>query len=250
MAVTSNKVALVTGGGRGIGLSTALAFARTGVSIVIADRSDAERPRVVDELTDAGAPEVLFVKTDVSSSTDVTRLFEQIRDRFGRLDYAFNNAGLEIHKPLLELEERDFDQTMQVNLKGAWLCLQQELTIMLEQKRGSIVFTSSVMASKGRPTFSLYTAAKAGIVGLARAAAIEVARTGVRINVVAPSIVKTPMAGEAFGAESLAAMASVNPSGRLAEPEEIARAVLWLCSDDSGYVTGHTLNVDGGLSVY
>ena len=261
MAEPSNrfigKVALVTGASSGIGRATALAFAREGASIAIASRGTERGTAVLDELK-VVARDAVFVSADMSQARDVERLFASVIARFGRLDVAVNNAAtIEVgtFRPTADFEEREFDQHMAANLKGVWLCMKHEIAQMLAQGGGSIVNTSSVTGLGGGRHSAFYAAAKAAVVALTKSAALEYARQNIRINALVPGAVATPMLDHVFAQvapnDPAAAQASYEkriPLGRIGRPEEAAEAVLWLCSDQASYVTGHSLIVDGGLT--
>lgn len=241
------KVALVTGGTTGIGYETAVAFGETGASIVIAGRRQEEGERALKALRDKGY-DATFVQTDVSKAEDVNTLFNTIISLYGRLDYAFNNAGIDRPGSVIEGTEADFDATIGVNLKGVWLCLQQELRIMTRQGFGAIVSNASVLAKTTIPGYSVYGASKAGVEALTRTAAIESARTGVRVNAVAPAVIHTPLSEAAFGGPAVADhMGPIHPMGRIGQPREVADTVVWLCSDKASFITGQSLAIDGGL---
>jgi NAD(P)-dependent dehydrogenase (short-subunit alcohol dehydrogenase family) len=253
----TGKVALVTGASSGIGRATALAFAREGASVVIASRG-AERGNAVLEELSALDPRAVFVPTDVSQAGDVERLVAVVIDRFGRLDVAVNNAAtieVGVFKPLTDFDEAEFDLHMAANLKSVWLSMKHEIPRMIAQGGGAIVNTSSVTGLGGAPQSAFYAAAKAAVVGLTKSAALEVARQNIRINALVPGAFATPMLEEVFSKVSphdpVAAEASYQkriPLHRVGRPEEAADAVLWLCSDQASYVTGHSLIVDGGLT--
>lgn len=250
MSKLQGKVALVTGGGSGIGRATALLFAQEGAKVVIANRRETEGAETVRMIQQAGGT-ASFVKTDVSRASEVEALFQQIDEEFGRLDCAFNNAGIAGGAPVVESTEEDFDRIIAVNLKGAWLCLKHELSLMLRQGKGTIVFNASVLGQVGMAGTAIYGASKGGAIALARAAAIECAKSGIRINVVNPAVTQTSMAQAAFGGSAAKVeqmMSSAHPIGRIGQPEEVAAAVLWLSSDDASFVTGQTINVDGGYT--
>ena len=244
-----DKVALVTGGGSGIGRSTALAFAEEGAKVAVADVVVAGGEETVQMIKEAGG-EAVFVKTDVTNANEVEALILQAVDAYGRLDCAFNNAGIDLEAgvPLQKHSEEGWDRTISVNLKGVWLCMKFEIPQMLKQGSGAIVNTSSIAGLTGLGTIA-YAASKHGVVGMTKAAALENARKGIRVNAVCPAAIDTPMMREAMnaGPEIKAFIENMQPMGRVGQPQEIAQAVLWLCSDAASFVTGHALPVDGGL---
>jgi NAD(P)-dependent dehydrogenase (short-subunit alcohol dehydrogenase family) len=194
--------------------------------------------------------EALFVRTDVSRETDVKSLVDTVVRTFGRLDCAFNNAG--IHKQFastLAFTESDWDHLIDVNLKGIWLCLKHEIAQMLKQGKGAIVNTSSAAGLVGAPSNPAYPASKHGVVGITKSTALEFARSGIRVNCVCPGPIRTGMFESlvAVSPEVVDAMQATVPMGRVGEPEEVARAAVWLCSDEASYITGHALPVDGGI---
>jgi len=243
-------VGLVTGGASGIGRATAVAFARAGAKVVLADvvvEGGEEVARLVNE---AGG-EAVFVKCDVSSAAEVEAMINKAVAAFGRLDCAFNNAGIEGDWALVaDCEEPNWDRTIDVNLKGVWLCMKYEIRQMLTQGCGAIVNMSSVSGLVGDPGHPAYAASKHGVAGLTKSAALEYATAGIRVNAVCPAAVRTPMIERTLIAQpelSWQSLARGHPMGRIAEPEEVAEAVLWLCSDAASFVTGHLLVLDGGL---
>jgi NAD(P)-dependent dehydrogenase (short-subunit alcohol dehydrogenase family) len=243
------KVALVTGASFGIGKATATAFARDGAKVVLADVSAEAGQRAADEIGKTFDVPTLFVKCDVSKSADVERLMKNALDRFGRIDFAFNNAGIEgIPAPTDECTEENWQRTIDINLKGVWLCMKYEIPIMLKQGEGAIVNCASIAGLIGFPSIPAYTASKHGVIGLTKTAALEYAKKKIRVNAVCPGVIDTPMVERFTGrnAEKSAALASGEPIGRMGQPAEIAEAVTWLCSDRSSFVTGHALVVDGG----
>ncbi|MGD9682102.1 MAG: SDR family oxidoreductase [Candidatus Obscuribacterales bacterium] len=243
-----NKVVLVTGAASGIGRATALAFAREGARLVLADLDSAQGEATAGQARDLGA-EALFVKTDISSGKEVERLVESALETYGRLDCAHNNAGIEGTRMLsADLDEKDFQKIIDINLKGTWLCMKHELKAMLESGGGSIVNTASVAGCVGLAGLSAYTASKHGIVGLTRAASLEYAKKNIRINAICPGPIKTPMVENVVKAapQLEAAILALEPVGRLGEPEEVASAVLFLSSEDASFMTGHAMVVDGG----
>jgi NAD(P)-dependent dehydrogenase (short-subunit alcohol dehydrogenase family) len=245
-------VVIVTGGGSGIGEQAALRFASEGAKVVVADLNEPNGEKVTQTVKDLGA-EAIFVRVDVSQSDDVRAMVQACVETFGRLDCAFNNAG--IPGPLVstvDCTEDNWDRVVGVNLKGVWLCMKHEIPAMLRTGGGAIVNTSSAGGVVGIPFTPAYAAAKAGVANLTRVAALENARTGLRVNAVAPGMTQTPFlqaAGE-LTPEQAAAFESMlqhdQPVGRFGQPQEIAAAAVWLCSDEASFVTGHVMAVDGG----
>ncbi len=248
MSMFVGKVALVTGGTSGIGRETAIAFAREGARVVVAGRRHVEGEETVRAIRDAGG-EGLFVKTDVSHEPEVRSLIEQAVSAFGRLDCAFNNAGVEQPSgPIDQQDEGLFDHLFGINVKGTWLCLKYEIPCMLKTGGGAIVNNASGAGLVGVPGMSLYAATKHAVIGLTRSAALEYAKAGVRINAVCPGAVETDMFSRFARSDPQLKdqiMAS-HPIGRVGKPAEVASAVLWLCSEGGGFVVGHALSVDGG----
>lgn len=246
MGQFENKVALITGGATGMGRATAIEFAKNGAKVVIADVADAKE--TVDAITSAGG-EAIYVKTDVSKSADVKALVEKTVSTYGSLDYAFNNAGIELGGKLTaDVDEEEFDKVISINLKGVWLGLKYEIPQMLKQGKGVIVNTSSTAGITGVPSLSAYTASKHGIIGLTQVAAIDYGKQGIRVNAVIPGPIKTPMLEGTMGNSKTAKdkIESALVMGRIGEPQEIANAVIFLCSDGASYVNGTALAVDGG----
>jgi len=246
------KVALVTGGAGGIGKATAIAFAQAGASVVVADR-DAEAGRHVAADIVAAGGRAAFVQVDVTRSDEVKHMVAFTVERFGRLDAAFNNAGIELEaKPMHECDEDTFDLVMGVNAKGVWLCMKHEITQMLAQGGGgAIVNTASVAGLIGAPMMPAYCASKHAVVGLTKTAAAEYGRQKIRVNAVCPGVINTPMMERAFAADPRRQqrMERVHLLKRIGEPQEIASVVLFLCSDAASFVTGHPMAVDGGMVV-
>jgi NAD(P)-dependent dehydrogenase (short-subunit alcohol dehydrogenase family) len=249
MTTMQGHVALITGGSAGIGRAAALAFAREGASVAIGDVHLDAGQRVVDEIETSGG-KALFVATDVSKSVDVQRLVDETISHFGRLDYAFNNAGTEgDSRPTAECTPQNWEHTLAVNLTGVWLCMREEIPRMLATGGGAIVNNSSVAGLVGFAGIPAYVASKHGVVGLTKTAALEYATAGVRVNAVCPGVIATEMITRFThgDATALAELTATEPVGRLGTPEEIAEAVVWLCSDAASFVTGQALAVDGGF---
>jgi NAD(P)-dependent dehydrogenase (short-subunit alcohol dehydrogenase family) len=244
------RVALVTGGGSGIGRASALAFARAGARVVVSDVAVEAGHETVQAILAAGGT-AIFQEADVANSDQVSALVERTVQEFGRLDYAHNNGGIEGPvKPVIDLTEAEWDRVIDINLKGVWNALRFQIPVMLEQGGGAIVNTASVSGLKGfPPLLPAYVASKFGVVGLTAVTARTYASQGIRVNAICPGAIDTPMLtriGE--GAQRLGVpMIAENPSGRLGSPDEVAEAVIWLCSDRASFVTGQTLTIDGGF---
>lgn len=246
----AGKAVLVTGGAGGIGRAAALAFAQAGARVAVSDVNAAGGEETVGLITQAGG-EAIFVKADVSREAEVEALVAKTVAAFGRLDCAFNNAGIEEEsKPLADCDEALFDRIMAVNVKGAWLCMKHEIRQMLKQGGGAIVNTASVAGLVGAPLQPAYAASKHAVVGMTKTAAAEYGKAGIRINSVCPGVIRTPMLERAIEREPRREknIVKVHPIGRIGEADEIAGAVLWLGSDAASFVTGHQLAVDGGLT--
>jgi NAD(P)-dependent dehydrogenase (short-subunit alcohol dehydrogenase family) len=243
------KVALVTGAGSGIGRAAALAFAREGARVIVADVTvDAGQETV--RAIGAHDGEALFVQADVSVAGDVSAMVERAVTTYGRLDCAFNNAGIEGEMATTaECSEENWDRTIAINLKGAWLCMKHEIPHMLEQGGGAIVNCASIAGLVGFPNLPAYTASKGGIVQLTRTAALEYAQSGIRVNALCPGVIHTPMVDRITDRdpETEAQFTALEPIGRMGTPEEMAEAAIWLCSDAASFITGHPLVADGGL---
>lgn len=247
-SIFANKVALITGGSFGIGQATAVAFAERGAKIVIADWIEDNEQQTAKRVKSTGA-EFLFVKCDVSKNDDVRALIEKTISVFGRLDFAFNNAGIEgATAPSHECTEENWDKTISINLKGVWLCMKYQIPQMLKQGKGAIVNCASIAGLIGFPGLPAYVVSKHGVIGLTKTAALENAKQGIRINAVCPGVIKTAMVDRVTGKQKEAekVYADMEPVGRMGDPEEVAQAVVWLCSDSASFVTGHSMTVDGG----
>jgi NAD(P)-dependent dehydrogenase (short-subunit alcohol dehydrogenase family) len=246
MAELKDKVGIVTGGGSGIGKGTALAMARAGAALVIGNRDAARGEEVVGLIQQAGGRAV-FHKTDVRRPADVRGLVERVVTEFGRLDLAFNNAGVDGEQ--VPLHQQDIEKAsflFDVNIKGVFYCMKFEIEQMLKTGGGSIVNTSSIFGLNGYPGWSLYVATKHAVTGMTKAAALDYAKQNIRVNAVGPGPVETPLLAKGTGGDPHSYAAFV-PMGRIGQPDEIADAVVWLLSDEARYVTGHTLPVDGGV---
>ena len=245
------KVAFVTGAGSGIGRATALAFVREGASVTVADISE-EGSRETARLIEEQGGHALAVKCDVTRAEDVKAALDKTVEAFGRLDFAFNNAGVEQRNAgVAEFEEEEWDRILDTNLRGVFLCMKYEIPLMLKQGGGAIVNTSSGARVIGIKGGGAYAASKHGVIGLTKSAALDYAAQNIRINAVAPGYIATPMMDRFTGgaAEGWEQITSEEPIGRVGRPEEIADAVIWLCSDASSFVVGHALVVDGGQTV-
>lgn len=246
--IFDGKVALVTGGSFGIGRATAVAFAKRGAKVVVADWMEDKENETIKLIKNAGS-DGLFVQCDVSSGTEVRNMIEKAIARFGRLDYAFNNAGIEgATANTHECTEENWDKVVGINLKGIWLCMKNEIRCMLKQGKGMIVNCASVAGLIGFPGLPAYVVSKHGVVGLTKTAALEYAKQGIRINAVCPGVIKTPMIDRVTGKDKEVEKqyTEMEPVGRMGNPEEVAEAVVWLCSDPASFVTGIAMPVDGG----
>ncbi len=246
-----DSVAIVSGGGSGIGRATATRFASEGAQVVVAD-IDAEGGEETVSQIESDGGEAVFVEVDVMNEEDVERMVDTAVDTFGGLDFAFNNAGIEgAQTPTPEQPMDNWNRVISINLQGVFLAMRAEIPAMLEDGGGAIVNTASVAGILGFPNLSPYVASKHGVIGLTRSAALEFSSDGVRVNAVCPGVIDTPMVARAKeeDPESMEGAMAATPIGRLGEPEEIASAATWLCSDDASFVTGESLVVDGGFSV-
>lgn len=239
------RVALITGGSFGIGKATAVAFAQRGAKVVVADVI--ENADTLKEIKGAGS-DGIFIKCDVSKEREVSEMINKAILHFGGLDFAFNNAGIEGQTAnTQDCTEANWDKTIGVNLKGIWLCMRHEIPHMLK-KGGAIVNCASVAGLIGFPGMPAYVASKHAVIGLTKTAALENAKTGIRINAVCPGVIKTAMVDRITGKDKVAEkqFETMEPIGRMGQPEEVAAAVIWLCSEGASFVTGHALAVDGG----
>jgi len=243
------KVGIVTGGTSGIGRDATILFAKAGAKVVVAGRREVEGKETIDLVRAAGG-DCLFVKTDVSQAAEVQAMVRKTVEKFGRLDIAFNNAGIEGNWiPIAEQSEEDWDRTIDINLKGVWLCLKYEIQQMLKQGGGgAIVNMASVAGLIGSAGAATYCASKHGVMGLTKSAALETARSGIRVNVVCPAVIETPMGERVWGEPEVKKFAlGLHPIGRFGRPMEVAEAVVWMCSDRASFMTGQSLVLDGGF---
>ena len=247
MGLLQDKTILIVGASTGIGRAAARVFAEEGAAVVLAARTVGGLEELAAELATAGH-RAIAVSGDVAEPVDVARFVDRAVERFGRLDGAFNNAGLTHGGRLDEVSEEDFDRVMAVNVKGTWLCLREELRVMRAQGAGSIVNTASVAGYRGSAGLGAYTAAKHAVIGLTRAAAHDNGPDGIRVNAVAPGPTETPMLLERTDPDAVARRVAAMPLGKVARPEEVAEAAAWLLSDRASQVTGIVLPVEGGYT--
>lgn len=255
----TNKVALITGGNSGIGRATAIAFAKKGANMVIASRRVQESEETVQLLKEWGS-EAIFLQTDVTCDIQVKNLVSKIVEIYGRLDYAFNNAGTPgLLKAPIDDSEENWNHVIDTNVKGVWLSMKYEIHQMLNQGEGAIVNNASIRGiiggqqdkttTQAQHNSHFYCASKHAVIGLTKSLALEYAKSGVRINAVCPGTIETPMVDQALSKERQKNYAKQYPIGRLGEPEEIAEAVVWLCSEAASFVIGHSLVLDGGFTL-
>ena len=249
VGLLNDKIALITGGASGIGRASALAIAREGAKVAVADVLVEGAGETVG-LIESGGGQAIAIEADVSNAANVEAMVQKVIEAYGRIDCAFNNAGIEGQVASTEeYSEEIFDRVIDINLTGVWLCLKYEIPRMLEHGSGAIVNTASGAGLVGTPGLSAYVASKHGVVGLTKTAALEYAKLGIRVNAVCPGVIETPMvqrlsSGQPQMGEALVA---AEPIGRVGQPEEIAESVVWLCSDAASFVTGHAMSVDGGF---
>ena len=249
MGELNGKVAIVTGASAGIGKAAAFALSAAGASVVVADVDHVRGEQTAQEIRDKGA-NAIFVRTDVADDDSVAAMVERAVEEFGGLDLAYNNAGIEGSPAIThECTPENWDRTIRVNLTGVWSCMRHEIPRMLARGGGSIVNCASVAGLVGFATIPAYTASKHGIIGLTKTAALEYAEQGVRVNAVCPGVIDTEMVERFTGHQPdvEAAMIATEPVGRMGHPEEIADAVVWLCSPRASFVTGQAIAVDGGF---
>jgi NAD(P)-dependent dehydrogenase (short-subunit alcohol dehydrogenase family) len=249
MSEFKGKVAVVTGGTSGIGRETAVLFASRGAKVVVSGRRQTEGDETVQLIRKAGS-EGIFVKTDVSRAADVKAMIDKAVDTYGKIDCAFNNAGIEgAWMPIVDQSEEDWDQLIDINLKGTWLSMKYELKQMLKQGgAAAIVNNSSVAGFIGSAGAATYSASKHGVLGLTKAAALECGSSGIRVNAVCPAVIETPMADRIFGEPAIQKwVLGHHPIGRFGKSSEVAEAVVWMCSSAASFMTGQSLILDGGF---
>jgi 3-oxoacyl-[acyl-carrier protein] reductase len=240
-----DKVAVVTGASQGIGRDTALALAEAGAKVVVAARNEEKLAALVSDIA-AGGGEAFAVKMDVADAEQVKAGFKQMVEKFGRVDILVNNAAVTRDGLAMRMKKEDWDAVLQTNLTGAHLCIQQVLPVMMKARAGRIINISSVVAQSGNAGQANYVAAKAGLIGLTKAIAIEIASRGITVNAVAPGFIETPMT-DVLPDKVKEELKTRIPLGRMGSPKDVAAAIVFLASNEAGYVTGHVLNVNGGM---
>ncbi len=246
----TDKVVLITGAGNGIGRATALAFAQQGASVVVADMSRSAGEETTALITQAGGI-ATFILCDVTKDQDVQSMIDGTIETYGKLDIAFNNAGIEIESSkLADGDEATYDKIMDVNVKGVWRCMKYQIPALLKQSTSAIVNTASIAGLGAAPKMSIYSASKHAVIGLTKSAAVEYGKKGLRVNAICPAVIDTEMFKRATqnDPQKEQYVKSLHPVGRIGQPEEVAAAVLYLCSDLAGFTTGIALPIDGGAT--
>jgi len=246
----TDKVVLITGAGNGIGRTTALAFAQQGASVVVADMSRSAGEETTALITQAGGT-ASFILCDVTKDQDVQSMVAGTLEIYGKLDIAFNNAGIEIESSkLADGDEATYDKIMDVNVKGVWRCMKYQIPALLKQSSSAIVNTASIAGLGAAPKMSVYSASKHAVIGMTKSAAVEYGKKGLRVNAICPAVIDTEMFRRATENDPQKAqfVKSIHPVGRIGQPEEVAAAVLYLCSDLAGFTTGVALPIDGGAT--
>jgi NAD(P)-dependent dehydrogenase (short-subunit alcohol dehydrogenase family) len=247
----NTKHIVITGGASGIGEYTAILLARRGAKVTLGDRNQVAGIALAQRINDDGG-QALFIPLDVSQPDSVAAFFKQAITDMGPIDVAINSAGIDhVPKPMLEVEDGDFHQNVAVNLAGVWYCMKQEIAHMLDNGGGHVINISSVAGIRAAPTLSAYSATKHGVMGLTKSAAVEYARANIRFNAVCPSFIRTPMVENVLAKVDervRQAMIKANPMKRLGEPQEVAAALAWLCTDESSFMTGQSVVLDGGMT--
>lgn len=246
----ADKVVLITGAGNGIGRATALAFAQQGASVVVADINRADGEETAAMITQAGGI-ATFMLCDVTKDQDVQSMVEGTVETYGKLDIAFNNAGIEIEQSkLADGDEATYDKIMDVNVKGVWRCMKYQIPALLKQSTSAIVNTASIAGLGAAPKMSIYSASKHAVIGLTKSAAVEYGKKGLRVNAICPAVIDTEMFRRATqnDPQKEQYVKSLHPVGRIGQPDEVAAAVLYLCSDLAGFTTGVALPIDGGAT--
>ena len=246
----NDKVVLITGAGNGIGRATALAFAEQGASVVVADINRVDGEETTSLIAQAGGS-ATFILCDVTKDQDVQSLVDGTLETYGKLDIAFNNAGIEIeHSKLADGDEATYDKVMDVNVKGVWRCMKYQIPALLKQSSSAIVNTASIAGLGAAPKMSIYSASKHAVIGLTKSAAVEYGKKGLRVNAICPAVIDTEMFRRATqnDPQKEQYVKNLHPVGRIGQPEEVAAAVLYLCSDLAGFTTGVALPIDGGAT--